>query len=320
MANKLIHVAVGVIFNADGNILIAKRAENAHQGGLWEFPGGKVNPAETLVQALNRELNEELGICVNECSPLIQIRHHYPDKSVLLDVFRVTSFNGEPYGVEGQPIYWAAPNELPDFKFPAANKPIISAVLLPDRYLITGEFADTDELISKLESAFKNGIRIAQLRIKNLELSIHESVITRAILSAEKYSATLMINCSVRVFLQIACKHPSADIGLHLSQQHALGFSQRPVPDNYLLGVSCHNEGEITQAQVISADYLLLSPVKTTATHPNASPLGWEKFKSLVELANIPVFALGGLNEMDVAIAKACGAQGIAAIRAWWND
>src|SRR5690606_7572608 len=102
--SKLIHVAVGVIVNADGKILIAKRPQTAHQGGLWEFPGGKVDAGETIEQALVRELREELAITVKDSRPLIQIRHHYPDKSVLLDVHKITRFEGNPIGNEGQPV------------------------------------------------------------------------------------------------------------------------------------------------------------------------------------------------------------------------
>lgn len=85
---KLLHVAVGVIVGSDGKILIAKRPQTTHQGGLWEFPGGKVDTGESVQQALARELKEELAIDVITSEPLIQIRHHYPDKSVLLDVYK----------------------------------------------------------------------------------------------------------------------------------------------------------------------------------------------------------------------------------------
>ena len=92
MPASVVHVAVGVVRNPQGNILIAKRPAHAHQGDLWEFPGGKVERGESLQQALQRELHEELGIDVTHARPLIRIPHSYPDKQVLLDVWLIEGF------------------------------------------------------------------------------------------------------------------------------------------------------------------------------------------------------------------------------------
>ena len=124
----VVHVAVGVILDGHGNILITRRASDAHQGGLWEFPGGKVEDGETLQVALSRELREELGIEIGRTSELLEVRHDYGDKAVLLDVHVVWEFNGEARGLENQPLSWVAPQELWQFEFPAANVPIVDAV------------------------------------------------------------------------------------------------------------------------------------------------------------------------------------------------
>lgn len=126
---KRVHVAVAVICNSDGHILISKRPNHVHQGGLWEFPGGKLEAGETLESALKRELLEELGIAPNAYEPLVEIQHDYPDKSVLLDVWRVTDFSGEPYGREQQPVCWVAPEALVNYEFPEANLAIIRAII-----------------------------------------------------------------------------------------------------------------------------------------------------------------------------------------------
>jgi len=112
--NKRVHVAVGVIVNSLGDILIARRANDAHQGGLWEFPGGKVEAGETVSQALTRELHEELGIDIDaaSCRSLIEINHDYADKTVFLDVWLVTRFRGEAVGREGQPLRWSPRNHF----------------------------------------------------------------------------------------------------------------------------------------------------------------------------------------------------------------
>ena len=121
-----VHVAVGIVADAAGAILITRRPDYAHQGGRWEFPGGKVEMDETAATALQRELHEELGIVVQAAEPWLQIRHAYPEKTVLLDVWRVTAWRGEPHGREGQPLRWASPAELTDFTFPAADEPILA--------------------------------------------------------------------------------------------------------------------------------------------------------------------------------------------------
>lgn len=125
-----VHVAVGVIFNSQQNqILIAKRPQHLHQGGLWEFPGGKVSANETVDQALKRELFEELGITVIQAQPLMQIQHDYTDKQVFLDIWTVTVFSGEARGLEGQQCQWINLQHLlspeSDYEFPEANKAIL---------------------------------------------------------------------------------------------------------------------------------------------------------------------------------------------------
>ena len=125
---RRVHVAVGVILDEDHNILITRRAPDAHQGDLWEFPGGKVEAGESLALALARELREELGISIGRTSGLLEIRHDYGDKSVLLDVHVVWDFSGEARALEQQPLAWVAAGELGDYAFPAANAPIVEAV------------------------------------------------------------------------------------------------------------------------------------------------------------------------------------------------
>lgn len=125
---KRVHVAVGVVCDAMGRILVSQRPAHVHQGGLWEFPGGKVEAGESVQQALTRELDEELAIQVMACVPLLEIAHDYTDKSVLLDVWWVDQFSGEPHGREGQPWQWMEVAALSALTFPEANQPIIAAI------------------------------------------------------------------------------------------------------------------------------------------------------------------------------------------------
>jgi len=121
-------VAVGVLCGAEGRVLIARRHSDSHQGGLWEFPGGKVEAGESVEGALARELREELGVTVTASRPLLTVEHDYGDKAVCLDVHLVTEFLGTPESLEGQPLTWVLPDALDHFPFPAANTPIVAAV------------------------------------------------------------------------------------------------------------------------------------------------------------------------------------------------
>jgi len=123
-----VHVAVGVILDDNQQILIAKRPMASHQGGLWEFPGGKIEVGEALEQALARELKEELGIEIHSSAPLLQVQHDYGDKAVLLDVCVVSKFSGIAHGAEGQTLHWVSVERLGEYQFPAANAPIVDAV------------------------------------------------------------------------------------------------------------------------------------------------------------------------------------------------
>jgi len=126
---KRIHVVAAIIENPAGEILIAKRPDHLHQGGLWEFPGGKVETNESIETALVRELQEELAITPTEFQAFAQISHDYSDKLVLLDFWRVTAFTGEPVGNEQQAVAWVAREQLPEFPFPAANQAVVTRLL-----------------------------------------------------------------------------------------------------------------------------------------------------------------------------------------------
>ena len=125
----LVTVAVGILIDDAGRVLVTRRAPEAHQGGLWEFPGGKVEDSENILAALARELREELGVLVEATEALMELEHDYGDQQVRLDVHRVTRWSGEPRGLEGQPLAWQQPEQLRDWAFPAANRPILERLL-----------------------------------------------------------------------------------------------------------------------------------------------------------------------------------------------
>ena len=123
----MIHVAVGVL-RRDQQVLVRRRAEHLHQGGLWEFPGGKLEPGETVLQALRRELAEELGLRIYSAQALLRVEHDYGDREVLLDVWEILRFEGEPRALEGQPLRWVDVSQLGSLAFPSANLPIVKSL------------------------------------------------------------------------------------------------------------------------------------------------------------------------------------------------
>ena len=124
-----VDVAVGVVFNRVGEVLVARRLSHQHLGECWEFPGGKVEPGESIVDALKRELLEEVGIEAIVHEPWMMFDYDYPGKSLTLHVYKVTHFLGEAQGLEGQPIQWMLPSGLLNLSFPNANHEIREALL-----------------------------------------------------------------------------------------------------------------------------------------------------------------------------------------------
>ncbi|HSR63292.1 MAG TPA: Nudix family hydrolase [Gammaproteobacteria bacterium] len=313
MIGERIHVAAGIVYNPDGEILIAKRARRAHQGGLWEFPGGKKKTGESVTDALRRELREELGLIVDSARPFIRIKHDYPDKSVILDAWLITQWHGLVQGKEGQEIFWASRNELTTLPFPDANRSIIKALGLPSLYLISpGPLGSDEAYLRELERCLKAGACLLQLRCRQKLIEQKPALIRQTFELCNQYSAILLLNASPGTALE----HETH--GVHLSSVRLLQLNNRPLGKDYWVSASCHNKNEITHACRIGVDFIVLSPVEPTPSHPEAKPLGWEKFSRLADNATVPVYALGGMNSSHLQKAWRHGAQGIAMLSGVW--
>lgn len=307
------HIVAAAIVR-DGRVLLARRHVDAHQGGLWEFPGGKVERAEDARSALARELDEELGIKLESARPLIAVPHDYSDKSILLDVWRVDGFSGEAHGREGQLVTWVVINELQQHDFPRANLPVISAMQLPAHYLITPDPVKEDgQFLKRLELSLQAGVRLVQLRAKSLAREEYCVLATEVKALCHRYEAQLLLNGTADMVVEVG-----AD-GLHLSARELSSLGRRPLGGAYKLSASCHDAAELKRASDVGVDFVVLSPVMPTNTHPGAEPLGWQQFESLLEASPVPVYALGGMALSDLVTAQGAGAQGLAAIGALWN-
>jgi len=122
------HVAAGILRDTAGRVLISERLCDGPFNGLWEFPGGKIGAGESAVDALHRELAKELGVTVTAAQPFIQLHHEYPDRTVDLEFFLVTGWQGKPAGLEGQGIRWLALNEVQPGELLPADAPVIEAL------------------------------------------------------------------------------------------------------------------------------------------------------------------------------------------------
>lgn len=303
-----VHVAVGVISNSDNEVLIARRHPQSHQGGLWEFPGGKVEPGETLLQALNREFSEELNLRILEAFPLIQCVHDYGDKCVLLDVWEVTRYEGQAQGMEGQQITWQKHGQLSSLQFPAANAAIIQTLGLPRELAITPQLDTVESFAAYLEQLLAQDLRAIQIRQKQLQPAEYAQWFRVAQTVCQGTDTLLMSNGPLDQVDALGAR------GVHLDSSRLMAANSRPVGREILLSAACHNLDELRQAQAIGVDFALLSPVCSTGKYENRELLGWNRFARMSSQISLPVFALGGLQRDQWEQARHSGAFGIAGI------
>jgi 8-oxo-dGTP diphosphatase len=333
VTKKTIHVVAAVICDGNGKILIAKRPASVHQGGFWEFPGGKLEVGEQAAQALVRELQEELSITATEYRPLIQIHHDYTDKSVFLDVWKVTQFVGDPIGndgvgAEGQPVQWVPSAELHCWEFPAANAAIVKAAQLPSDYVITPDLNDTDDadeiasFLRYVKDLLCQGYSLLQLRTKSLSKGVQEIVVSQVLALCRQSNAILMINSDLGDLSYLLFDKDKGqdqdklDVGLHLTGSALDELNEKPLGYRFV-AASCHGIDDIRKAEKLGLDFVTLSPVLKTQSHPEAQTLGWSIFSEVVKGACIPVYALGGMSMECKEQAIDLGAQGIASISAY---
>ena len=326
-AKKVVHVAVGAILQRSctepksalgDQVLLAKRANHQHQGGLWEFPGGKVEAGEHVTHALIRELQEELAITPTTFQPLIQIRHDYGDKCVLLDVWIVTEFEGVPTGQESQPLEWVPLNQLHNYAFPAANRPIVQALSLPMCVAITPDLNDANALFDFCLNAIAHGATGIQLRAPQLSFVDVQALYLRIAQIAGVQKLWLNSRHLLDAEGYVASPDFMAMVtGVHFCSHH-LAVAKSLIASGVLAHCSttaaCHNASEIARAEAADVDAIVLSPVLPTASHSDTPALGWVKVASLIQAAKRPIYLLGAMKQTDLAMAQQIYAQGIAGI------
>jgi len=342
MTRQRVQVVAAVIRGCDGRVLLAQRPQHKHQGGFWEFPGGKVEPGESEVEALQRELNEELGLQAEILTPLIRIQHDYPDKSVELSVWQVTRWQGESYGsatqgCEGQSVAWVAPDDFLQLPFPAANAPIVAAARLPAIWRITPTLRSLEEVRHWAEQRLPSALsapsdaregwllRLPEWSAERYALAAEALIELRAQAMAQKMVQTPHTACaSVAISLHgdfgALQRVPAAD-GFHLNHHQARQLIDRGQKAevlrsraSQLISAAAHNEAELAVALAAGVDSAWLSPVLVTPSHPDAEPLGWPQWSQWLAKVPMPVYGLGGVSPADALLARKWGGQGVAGI------
>ena len=304
-----VHVVAGILSDSQGRVLLAQRPSGKHAAGLWEFPGGKVEPGESAHAALGRELREELGVDIGAIEPLIGVPWDFSEKSIFLDVYRVREFSGMAHGREGQALAWHRIDELAHVAMPPPDRPVVGALRLPSHYAITPQPGHDDAVfLERIERALASGVRLLQLRAASLAPARLRALAQAVHARTREAGAVLMINANVALAQQLGLD------GVHLPSSELMRLRSRPLAGERWLAASCHCERELVHAAQIGVDFAVLGPVLPTLSHPGAPALGWETFGRLCALAPLPVYALGGMTAADAATARAHGAQGVAGI------
>jgi len=307
-----VEVAVAILVRLDGRVLLARRPAGKVYAGYWEFPGGKVEPGESVRDALAREIREELGIEVERTHPWITQAYTYPHATVRLHFHRVLAWRGEPHPAEHDALSWERPESVGVAPLLPANGPVLKALLLPHEYAISQAAQLGVELfLGKLRARLEEGLRLVQVREPAFSKSELASLASKVIRLARPAGARVLVNRDMALAREVG-----AD-GVHLSALQVAAASERP--DLPLVGASAHSASELRAAEHIGADFAVLGPVRRTPSHPDRAPLGWDGLREAARASAIPVFALGGLDRSDMDAAWACGAHGVAMVRAAWR-
>lgn len=306
-----IEASVGIIFNESFQLLMAERPQSKTWSGWWEFPGGKIEKGETPLEALKRELKEEIGISVINAEKWIVRKYAYEDYEVTLHFYKVTQWSGNIEAKEEQKISWVLPDNNVVSPILPANDLIFKAISLPDIYAITNAYEYSGNFLNKVEQQLNNGLGLIQIREKAISKNAFIELTKEIIQMAGNFDAKVMINSDINLAYKL-----NAD-GVHLNS--SLLHSLSEIPKDLIVSASCHSARDIEKAMTMDVSFVVLSPVQKTQSHPNTTPIGWDDFSKITQNYSIPIYALGGMKQDDIENAFNAGAIGIASQRAIWE-
>lgn len=315
-AEAPIDVAVGVVLDREGRFLIAQRPDGKPMAGYWEFPGGKLEPGESVFDALAREFDEELGFAITNAHPWAQRIVAYPHATVRLHFWRsfarFDEWQGTPTSREGQAFRWESIASSTTAPWLQGAQPVRRWLALPEHYAISAASTmGAGAFLARLDAKLKAGaIRLLQLREPMLDDDAFDALFTDVLARCR--------DADVRVV--VSSRHDErywdrAD-GVHLTAHDLDRCASRPAVDWCL--ASCHDADDLTRAGTIGADAATLGPVAKTPTHPTAAGIGWEDFARRIATTPVPVYALGGVGAADLRVAIEHGAHGVAMLRDAW--
>lgn len=307
-----VNVSVAILINADYQVLLGQRPFPKSWEGWWEFPGGKIKKNETFVDALYREIYEEIGIKITKFKKWVTRQYSYDNLDVTLQFFKVYKWDGEITPKENQKLVWTNlknPNVSPILP---ANLFIQNAFDLPSYYAITNLSESPKKLFLKqLQEKIDNGLEMIQIREKDISFEELKKFSKEVIKICKPQGVKVIINSYINLAHEL-----KAD-GVHLTSKDL--NSIKKIPQNLIVSASCHTQKDIDIAEKIKIHFIVLSTVKKTLSHPDMKPMGWNKFRKIANKVNIPIYALGGLGIEDYQIALENGAIGIASQRSIWR-
>ena len=308
MTQRITEVAVAIFIKADGSFLLSSRPQGKPYSGYWEFPGGKIEPGESVLQAMQRELMEELNVAITNATPWFTFMMVYTHATVRLHCWRVRGWQGEMQAMEGQQFAWQRLGSITVAPTLPGCAPILKALALPGIYAITNAAEiGADAYLQRLEHALENGLRLIQIREKQMPTDARGRFAKQVVTRAHAFGAKVLLNSDIEMARVIG-----AD-GVHLTSVGLSHCTNRP--DFELVAASTHARADIERAAALKLDFVVLGPVNATLSHPGAMPLGWGRFAKLVESTPLPVYALGGLLFGDLVDAMTHGAHGVAVQR-----
>ncbi len=301
-----VEVAVAVVRAGDGRCLLAERRPHQVAAGQWEFPGGKMERGETAAAAVVRELAEEIGITPVSLRPGPVHEHAFPTRRVRLNYFFVDAWTGAPHGREGQQVAWVDPRDRSFGPLLPSNHRMIDMLALSDTCLVidAARGQDANALLDAFRAALADGRRLFQLRAAALAPSQRVALGRRIATLADGAGATVLL-------VGTALEAQRAGLaGVHTAAADLGRIIARP--ETRLWSVSVHDEAGLRRAEALGADFVLLSPVLPTASHPDSPALGWAGLQRLAAAARIPLYAQGGMSAATLADARRAGSAGIA--------
>ena len=312
MRRPLQEVVAAAIYNDQGQLLLAQRAaDGSAEAGLWEFPGGKVHAGERAVDALQRELDEELGLLATALEPIPAARCVDPQRALALTLWSVQIGAQRPQRRVHTALRWIGPEQCITLPLGHLDRQLARWAGSPRSYHIS---PPSPERPPAAMVATREPTRAwALARLPGLTESRYDEYLAQLIAASAADDFPIMLHDRLS-----PSPHPRV-IGCHLSARLAAQQQQRPIAMDSWLAVSCHNASELEHAAAINADFVVLGPVRATPTHPQAQGIGWEQLGKLCAAAKLPVLALGGVSPSDLIIAQEHGCAGVAGISAFWR-